>query len=264
MQVGELERPDGWLHYTVSGRNHAPVLVLLHPLGASGEIWRAQLPVFEQFFRVIRIDLHGQGDSKLATGAFSPQRIERYLDDVLAVLDSLDIERAHWCGLSLGGAIAIAAAARYPRRVLRLVLANTAASFPPAALWDERIATALGPGMDALLEAIPARWLGADFRARHPEALEALDLQLRKTSARGYAEACSALRELALEPELAAIHAPTLVIAGASDLSTPIERAEALVAGIEGADLLVLDAGHLSNVEQAEEFTTAVADFLRD
>lgn len=264
MQIGELERPDGWLHYSVSGRNHAPALVLLHPLGASGELWQAQLPELERFFRVVRLDLRGHGQSRLATGSFSPQRLDTYVDDVLALLDQLTIERAHWCGLSLGGALALSAAARRPRRVARLVLANTAASFPPAAMWDERIATALGPGMAGLIEAIPARWLGADFRARHPEVVERIVDELRKVSARGYAEACSALRDLDLSTELAAVRAPTLVIAGAGDVSTPLERAEELVAGIEGADLLVLDAGHLSNVEQAEDFTAAVIDFLRD
>jgi 3-oxoadipate enol-lactonase len=264
MQVGELERPDGWLHYAVSGRNHAPALVLLHPLGASSEIWRPQLQGFEQFFRVIRLDLRGHGQSRLSTGPFTAQRIDTYAQDVLALLDHLTLERAHCCGLSLGGAIALQVAARQPLRVARLVLANTAASFPPAAMWDERIETALGPGVSGLLDSVPARWLGADFRAHQPEVVEQLMTELRKVSARGYAEACAALRDWDLSAELAAVRAPTLVIAGAGDISTPVQRAEELVTGIEGADLLVLDAGHLSNVEQAEDFTTAVIDFLRD
>jgi 3-oxoadipate enol-lactonase len=81
---------------------------------------------------------------------------------------------------------------------------------------------------------------------------------------RGYIEACSALRDVDLTARLGEVQAPTLVVAGARDNPDSIERAGQLADGIVGADLLMLDAAHLSNVEQAEDFTTAVVDFLRD
>lgn len=215
------------LHFEVTGRNHAPALVLLHPLGAHSGTWQAQLAEFERFFRVIRIDLRGHGRSASREGTPEPCRIEDLAREVLEVLDHVGVERAHWCGLSIGGAIALQVAVSAPRRVMRLVLANTAASFPPAT-----VAT-----ITALVEASPSR---------------------------GYLECCNALREVDLRARLGEVQAPTLIIAGAQDPATSVERAEELMTGITGADLLVLDAAHLSNVEQVADFTTAVVDFLRD
>lgn len=197
-----LPRPGGDIHYIVSGRNHAPALVLLPPQEAGLDSWDLQLAEFERFFRVIRIDLR----SSLQDPAL----------DALAVLDALHIERAHWCGLSIGGITALQVAIMAPRRVLRLVLASTASSLPSSATDRES----------------PVREI--------------------------------AVRDADVLTQLGEVQAPTLVIAGAHDPSIPIERAEELADGISGADLVVLDAGHLPNVEQAEDFTRTVVDFLRD
>lgn len=252
------------IHYVVSGRQHAPALVLLHPLGANSGTWQAQLAEFERFFRVIRIDLRGHGGSQFEEGAPRPCRIEDLAADALGVLDAVGVDRAHWCGLSIGGVIALQVAVTAPRRVLRLVLANTAASFPPASNWDERIETARSRGLAPLFAAVPERWFTSSFRERETAEIERIMGLFGATQVKGYIEACSALRDVDLRPRLGDVQAPTLVIGSAQDVSTPIERAEELAEGISGADLLVLDAAHLSNVEQAAEFTVAVADFLRD
>ena len=260
----ELQRSTGVLHYEVSGRNHAPALVLLHPLGASSGIWLPQLAEFERFFHVVRIDLRGHGKSRLEAGDPTPCSIADLAADALAVLDHLGIERAHFCGLSIGGITALQVAIRSPRRVLRLVLANTAASFPPASNWEERIETARSKGLEPLQAGVPERWFSPVFRQSDPAAVECVMELLKATQVRGYIEACGALRDADLVAALPEVMSPTLVIAGALDGGTSVERAEQLVAGISGADLVVLDASHLSNVEQAEDFTTTVVDFLRD
>jgi 3-oxoadipate enol-lactonase len=180
------------------------------------------------------------------------------------VLDELGVDRAHWCGLSLGGAVALQAALSVPARVQRLVLAHTAAAFPPRGLWDERISTASMQGMTPLVEGLGARWFSSGFATANPDAVLEAEATLRKVQARGYAECCAALRDFDVSAQLGAVLAPTLVIGGAQDIATPPERAEALHDLIPGADLLMLDSGHLSNVEQAEEFSEAVSGFLRD
>ena len=264
MLTAELERGAGRLRYTVSGRNHGPPLLLLHPLGAGLEVWQPQLAELEQRFLVLRMDLRGHGGSALADGTPAPCTMADLLDDACAVLDRLDIARAHWCGLSLGGAIALQAAVTAPQRVRRLVLADTAASFPPRERWDERIATVLGGGMEPLIEPILQRWFTAPFMAASPDAVETVRAMLRATQPRGYAEACDALRGFDLTARLGEVRAPTLVIAGAQDVSTPTERALELVDGIVGAELEVLDAAHLSNVEQPADFTAALVRHLAD
>jgi len=257
-------KTDRGIHYRVSGRNHAPALVLLHPLGASSGTWQPQLAEFERFFRVVLVDLRGHGGSQLKEGAPRACTVQDLADDALGVLNTLGIDRAHWCGLSIGGLIALQVAVMAPRRVLRLVLANTAAVFSPSSMWDERIETARTQGLAPLLAAIPERWFSAGFREREPEVVERIKRLLADTQVQGYIEACSALREVDLRARLSDVQAPTLVISSAQDLSPSIERAEELTEGVSGADLLVLDAAHLSNVEQSTEFTTAVVDFLRD
>jgi len=254
----------GGIHYVVSGRNHAPALVLLHLLGVHSGSWQAQLAELERFFRVIRIDLRGHGGSRLEPGESRACRMEDLAHDALGVLDALGVERAHWCGLSIGGAIALQVAVIAPRRVIRLVLANTAASFPPASMCEERIETARSRGLAPLFAAIPERWFTAGFREREPAEIERIIGLFTDTQMEGYIEACGALREVDLRARLVEVQAPTLVIGSTQDVATPIERSEELAEGITGADLIVLDSAHLSNVEQAAEFTSAVVDFLRD
>jgi 3-oxoadipate enol-lactonase len=265
--TGGIDRPQGRSHYAVSGRNHGPALLLLHPLGASLGVWQPQLADFELRFRVIRVDTRGHGGSVMddgAGGAEPPCTMIDLLDDVLAVLDALDVARAHWCGVSLGGAIALQAAISRPARVHKLVLADTAASFPPREIWEQRIAAVRSQGMGPLAEGLGARWFSAAFAAASPTAVEDVQTVFRAVQARGYAQCCSALRDFDVTGSLGDVRAPTLVIGAAQDMAMPPERAQELCDGIPGADLVMLDSGHLSNVEQADEFTEAVSGFLRD
>ncbi|MFZ9653289.1 MAG: 3-oxoadipate enol-lactonase [Steroidobacteraceae bacterium] len=264
MQSGFLERAGAKLHYTVSGRNHAPALVLLHPLGASAAVFESQRAEFERSFRVIALDMAGHGASVLHQGAPRSRSLADLADDALAVLDALGIQRAHWCGVSIGGMIALHIAATAPQRVLRLVLANTAAYMGPRESWDERIAKVMREGIDSVAGGVAERWFTAEFRAAEPAIVERIVALVRSSDPRGYAEACGAVRDMDLRPALAAVQAPTLIIAGARDASTTPERAEELQSGIVGADLLVLDASHLACVEQAQDFNTAVIGFLRE
>ncbi len=264
MQTGFVDREGFRLHYAMSGRNHAPPLLLLHPLGASMDVWAPQLPLLDPYFRVIRYDVRGHGKSELPEGTPTPRTVADYAADAVAVLDAARAPRAHWVGLSLGGQTAMWAATHHAPRMRRLVLANTGPHLPPAGTWDDRIATALAQGMGPIAEAVPARWFTAGFREREPEAVARTIEMVRGTQPRGYAEACGALRDADLRESLPAILVPTLVIAGAQDVATPVAHSEAMIAAIPGADLLVLDASHLSNVEQPEDFGRALVDFLRD
>ena len=119
-------------------------------------------------------------------------------------------------------------------------------------------------GMDPIADAVPQRWFTSGFIGRAPETVEGIVAMVRATQPRGYAEACGAIRDMDQREAISAIMAPTLVIAGAHDPATPIEHAEELIARIPGADLVVLDASHVANVEQPEDFNAAVVDFLRD
>jgi len=243
---------------------HAPPVLLLHALGTSLAVWRAQLAVLEASFRVIRYDVRGHGQSVRPTGSAADCSIMELVADALAVLDAARIERADWCGVSLGGMTAMAAAVSHPERVRRLVLANTSAHLGAREALDGRIAAIQTRGIDAAIDGLAERWFTPEFRAADPDTVEQILAIVRGTDPLGYIDACAAVRDLDLREAIGAIQAPALVIAGARDLSTPIEHALDITDRIASTRYEVLDASHLSNVEQADDFNGAALAFLRD
>lgn len=264
MQQGDIEGPRGRLHFARSGRAHAPSLLLLHPLGADLGVWEPVLADLERFFAVLRVDLPGHGDSPAATVPQAEVSIGDFVADVLAVCDALGIRRTHCCGISLGGAIALDLALAWPDRLHRLVLANTAPRFPDTEAWQSRIALVRAQGMTPIVEAMPQRWFSREFLAREPAGIEALARRMQRTCTRSYIEACQALQGFDRLEALAQLRVPTLVLAGATDEVTPVEHIEAWYPQIAGADLRVLDAGHLAVMEQPADFAAALIDFLRE
>jgi 3-oxoadipate enol-lactonase len=247
------------IRFTAEGPPGAPALLLSHALGTSGELWRRQADALGRRFRLIRYDGRGHGRSTAPAGPYTLEQLGR---DALAVLDAANAERAHVCGVSLGGQVALWLGAHAPDRVDRLVPANTGARIGTTALWNERIAAVRSAGLAPLVDGTVARWLTEPFRAREPDVVEALAADLLATSADGYTANCAAIRDADLEPVLGTIRAPTLVIAGRRDEATPIGLGRQLRDGIAGARMVTLDGAHLTNVECAAEFTAAVASFL--
>jgi 3-oxoadipate enol-lactonase len=162
----------------------------------------------------------------------------------------------------MGGMVGQWLGANAPGRIRRLVLANTSSWFPAKEPWNERIAMVRERGMAAIAEATMARWFTAPFIAREPDAIARMKAMVLATPAAGYIANCEAVRDMDHRELLRAIKAPTMLIAGRHDVATPVEAAEFIHARIPGAALTMLDAGHISNVEQASGFAAAVLDFL--
>lgn len=244
----------------VDGDAALPVLLLCHPLGGDLHIWDAHLPEFTRHFRVVRYDSRGHGGS---TAARAPYSVTRLGLDALAILDALEIDRAHVLGLSLGGAVAQWLLIHAPGRIERAVLANTAATFGPAASWNERILAAQAQGMDSLWPATRGRWLGEAFAAEHEDVTDALRRTFVATAPEGYAAACAALRDMDLREGLRQIRHPVLVIAGRNDPSATSDQADLLVEAIVGAKLVTLDTHHISAIEDPTGFAEAAIGFFR-
>ena len=247
------------IHYDVQGAAEAPALLLLHSLGVDLRMWDPQMRDFLPHFRVIRYDVRGHGRSGVGAAECS---IEILAQDAMAVLDAAQIEKAHWCGLSLGGMTAMWAASHRPERVARLALCNTSARLPPASLWHSRMELVRREGMRAVAPAVIERWFTASFRSSQPEKVARIERMLEATSPEGYAAACGAIAEMNQLSDIRSITAPTLVICGAEDPATPLAHSVALCEAIADSRLVVLPAAHLSNVERPEDFSAAVADFL--
>jgi 3-oxoadipate enol-lactonase len=181
---------------------------------------------------------------------------------VLELLDALDLERVHFCGLSLGGMVGQWLAVRAPERIDRLILANTSAYMGPPDSWQARIAGVFAQGMEPLAQASINRWFTPDFAERAPEAVAIIQSMLLATSPIGYAGCCAAIRDMDQRATAALITAPTLVISGAHDPATPPPHALQLVQSIADCQHISLEAAHLSNVEAPVAFTSSLVDFL--
>lgn len=241
------------------GNPGAHPLILSNSLGTDHSMWAPQVASLARHFRLIRYDTRGHGASDVLPGGYSLDRLGR---DVLELADALGLDQFAFCGLSLGGMTGQWLGVRAAERLTRLVIANSAPFMGPPQGWDDRIATVRSYGMAAIAPAVLDRWFTPDFRADH--AAIALVLEpLLATDPQGYAGCCAAIRDMDMRPVLELIRVPTMVIGGLNDPATPPAQTSALVEGIAQARCVMLNAAHLSNLEQPGAFTDALLDHLR-
>lgn len=251
---------NGDFEVCIDGSDAAPALLLSNSLSSDMSMWDDQIPLWSQRFRVIRYDQRGHGRSVVSPAPYTMDQLGR---DALGVLDALGVERAHFCGLSMGGMVGMWLLTQAPDRIERAVLANTAAYIGPADLWNGRVAAAESGGMEALVDATIARWFPESFRAAAPATMERMRAMILNTPAIGYRGSCLAIRDMDQRESIKAIRNPVLVIIGTKDPATKPADGEAIVAAIPGARKCLLDAAHISNIEQAEQFGAEVDAFLR-
>ena len=247
------------LSFSITGPEQAPALLLLNALGTTRDLWAAQAGPLSRVLRLIRCDTRGHGASGAPAGDYT---LDRLGHDALAILDAAGALRAHVCGVSLGGLVALWLARQAPARVGRIVAANTGARVGTRDLWQQRIAAARAGGMAALAEPALQRWFTERFRRTEAATVDRFRSLISACPVMGYTGCCAALRDADLRDEIHRIAAPTLVITGTHDRATPPSLGELLREGIAGSRGLALDAAHLANVEQPEAFNAAVIDFL--
>jgi len=246
----------------LSGKKQAPVVVLSHSLACSMVMWRPQLERLKSCFRVLRFDTRGHGGSDAPPG---PYTLEQLVDDAVGILDKLGLDRVRFVGLSMGGMIAQGLALSRPDRIERLVLADTSARIPVEAqpVWQERIDAVHSGGMQAVAESTLERWFTPDYLKQNASEIDEIRQQILATPTTGYFGCSEAIRRLNYLDRLSAIQAPTLIMVGADDPATPVAAAEAMNAQIKGSKLVVIpDAAHLSNIEQAQIFNDNLIAFL--
>lgn len=247
------------VQYSLTGPSEAPVVILSHSLGTDLTMWDGQIRALEARFRVLRYDLRGHGGSGVTAGPYS---MEQLGGDVIALLDALGLERAHFCGISIGGMIGMWLGLRAPGRFHSLVLANTAARIGTADAWSGRIDQIRREGMASISSAAVERWLTADFRARSPQLVEKMRRIFESTPVEGYIGCCAAIRDADFRQSVSSIRLPTLVLSGTSDLATPPSDGCFLAAQIPGARYEELGAAHLANIEAPGRFNAELIRFL--
>jgi 3-oxoadipate enol-lactonase len=245
--------------YTVAGRPWRPSLIVTHSLGSDHNMWQPQVQALKNQYYIVSIDNIGHGESDVLPGDYS---IADMASAVLAVADAAELQRFHYCGLSVGGITGQWLGVHHGDRLLSLTLCNTAAKIGSAELWEERIQLARTEGIRALVDGVIDRWFSTDFANREPQRFADARATLLATDPIGYAGVCAALRDGDLREQVGSIALPTLVIGGTNDQATPIEQARWLHQQIAGSRLVELDAAHLSNLDREAEFTAALDQFL--
>ena len=260
--MAQLRLAEGELDYTLQGPAGKPVLVLSNSLGTNRHMWDSQVAAFTEHFQVLRYDTRGHGQSLVSPGTYS---IEQLGGDVLALLDALQLDKVHFCGLSMGGLIGQWLGINAGERLHKLVICNTAAKIGTQDVWNPRIEMVLGQGeqaMVALRDASIARWFTPAFAEANPSETRRVTDMLAATSPQGYAANCAAVRDADFREQLGAIKVPLLVIAGTEDAVTTPADARFIQSQVAGAEYAEFAAAHLSNVEVGAPFGDRVIEFL--
>jgi pimeloyl-ACP methyl ester carboxylesterase len=250
-----LTRPDGVrLNFELHGSRDTPALILLEGMGGDVPGWRRNVPVLATELHVIAYDFRGNGNSDEPSG---PATMTTFVDDTLALLDALDVDRAHVYGQSFGGMVGQELALGHPERVRTLILGCTHAG-PRHVVRGKAFKVPKGE---------PWRSMYAPgFPEAHPEHV-AEDLRIGAAQPRhpeGGRRQWEAMQGFDSYDRLPSLRVPTLVIHGTEDQAISVANARLLADRIPGAELVLLEgAGHLYHSEQAEAADAAVLDFVR-
>lgn len=249
------------LHHTVTGPEDAPPLLLGGSLGSTVQMWQPQVQALSGVFRLVCFDLRGHGASPVPEGPYTMADLG---GDVLALMDRLGMERAHYAGISLGGMVGQWLAVHAPERIDRLALLATSPYAGPPRNWLDRAGLARDQGPGALADTVVGRWFTEDFARTRPHEVTELRDGIANTPAEGYAGCCEAISRWDVREDLHRIGAPTLVVGGDQDQATPVRgNADLIAERVPAAQLQVLEpAAHLLSWERAARVNTLLAGHL--
>ena len=245
----------------VEGEDGAPWLVLSNSLACNLSMWDPQAAKLKSSLRILRYDQRGHGESEAPSGRYT---FELLMADVMSLLDALSIPRAHFAGLSMGGATALGLALHHPDRFDRIIICDSPCASTPATTqqWEERIAVAQQQGMEALVEPTITRWFPPDTVAANLPHLDRVRQMIRTTPVNGFVGCAAALASHDFRSQVAQATRPILFMVGEKDGTTPAAMRQ-LHATLKGSKFVELPgAGHISNLDQPAACTRAMREFL--
>lgn len=251
---------DLTMYYHTAGPQDAPRVVFLNSLGTDCRIWDDLVLELDGRVHSLRYDERGQGLTESPDG---PYTIMEHAEDLVALLDELCWGPTLLCGLSIGGMISMAAAARRPDLVRGLVLADTADVIGPREFWDTRMQQIRTGGLEPIAPEVMERWFGGSYLRDELVAVRGWTTLLARAPVAGYLGSCAALRDADLSSLLGEIKIPAVCVCGSEDLSTPPSTVRSLAQRLPDASYVEIPgAGHLAPVERPGEFGRIVLRFL--
>lgn len=236
-----------------------PALLLSNSLGTDHTMWSVQTNQLSHKYRIIRYDTRGHGKSDAPAGSYS---IDRLSLDVIEILDHLEIDMVHFCGVSLGGMTGQQLSWRMPKRFRSMTLSTTSAYMGPPQNWQARIEKVKQSGMNSILDQVLSTWFTEKFRMDFPDKLGSLKRVFSRTNSDGYVGCCAAIRDMDQRKSATLNMLPSLIVCGSHDKATPKEHADFLHRAMPKSSLVTLDGAHLINIEQPDAFTAALSEFL--
>jgi 3-oxoadipate enol-lactonase len=242
-------------------------VVFLHAFPLNRLMWEGELKALlqEQRYRLVALDWRGFGESEINADIST---MEQFADDVAGLMDTLGMQSAVLCGLSMGGYVAFAFLRKYPQRVAGLILADTRPGADTAEARANRANVARiaeEQGTEAIADLQLPKLITGETRQSHPEVERRIRQMIAAATPQGIAAASRGMAERADSTDLLAnIQCPTLVLVGEQDVLAPPSVAQEYANKIPGARFAMIPrAGHLSNLEQPQAFLEAVSAFLR-
>lgn len=246
-------------NYKLSGTPNSPVIVLSNSLGARYSMWDDLVPLLLPYFRVLQYDTRGHGASDKPAGPYTINALGR---DVIDLMDQLEIDKAYYCGLSMGGLIGQWLAIHHGKRFYKMALSNTAAKIGARQSWLDRVELLRAQGMQAICDATMGKWFSSRFKEESPKKYHNFRAMFLAADAQGYCGCCHALAGADFSEDISRIDMPVLVIAGDEDPVTTVTQAQFLVEHIPDAQLLVINGRHLLSVERPQLYAEGLIDFF--
>ncbi|MEW9150934.1 3-oxoadipate enol-lactonase [Acinetobacter indicus] len=251
---------DAEINYQTFGDATKPALVFSNSLGTNFKMWQPQIDHFQQDFFVICYDTRGHGASSAPQG---PYTLDQLGQDVVNLLDHLNIEKAAFCGISMGGLTGQWLAINKPERFSHVVVCNTAAKIGQEQAWNERAALVREQGLAPIASTAAGRSFTEPFIQSNAATVTTLSNDLGAGSPEGYASCCEALAKADVREQLKDIQVPVFIVAGQQDPVTTVADGEFMQQRIANAELFEINASHISNIEQPEAFNQAVQAFIQ-
>lgn len=250
---------DAQINYQTFGDATKPALVFSNSLGTKFSMWQPQIDFFQKDYFVVCYDTRGHGGSTAPQG---PYQLDQLGQDVIHLLDHLNIQKAAFCGISMGGLTGQWLAINHPERFNHVIVANTAAKIGQEQAWLERAALVRAQGLAPIASTAASRWFTEPFIQSNAAIVAELSNDLGAGSPEGYASCCEALAKADLREQIKSVSVPVLIVAGQQDPVTTVADAQAMQHSIVNSQLCEINASHISSVEQAEAFNQAVQAFL--
>lgn len=247
------------LAYREQGSPDAPAVVLLHSLGADGHMWDACAQILAESCRVIIPETRGHGSSAAAAST----SVDRWVDDLESVLAAADVQETVLVGVSMGGIQAMAYAAAHPEQVGALVVADSFAVLPQE-VAERKVAAMTEMARSCPMAEVASQYVADTFRAPYSPGAESVRRAITGMEPDSYVAAVDICFRVQITDRLERVAAPTRVLWGDRDTKTPLPLSEQIADLVPDCTLgVVSGAGHLSNVDEPEQFAAEVLKHTR-